>query len=387
MPMSSSITLPSPDGTSYRHVLREPVVWPVPSAPFASRVAFAAAHVVADPFADNSPGRPAVLDWEATLGFRHFLWSYGLHLAEAMDTSQRGMGLDWSTAVELVRRSAAEARSVGARIAAGVNTDHRDEVRSADDVLHAYAEQLEAIEDAGAQAILMASRDLVRVARGPDDYEHVYHELIAQASRPVILHWLGAMFDPRLEGYWGSEDVDDATEVFLRVVRDSSSRIDGVKISLLDADHERYVRSQLPSGVRLYTGDDFNFPELIRGDGTQHSDALLGIFAAIAPAASAALRALDAGDLDEYDRVLAPTLPLSRHLFGAPTYNYKTGVAFLAWVTGRQSGFSMVGGMQSARSIVHLSRLFVLADEAGLLPDPEQSVARMSRLLEVVGVA
>jgi hypothetical protein len=384
--MTVSVRIPRADRSLRHHVLRAPIDWGIPDGPIRSRVAFAAAHVVADPYGDNAPGSPPAVDWESTLAFRRHLWSHGLHLAEAMDTSQRGMGLDWPTAAELVRRSAAEARSVGGRIAAGVNTDHRKGLADLDEVVRAYQEQLEVIEGAGAQAILMASRDLVRLAGGPDDYERVYREVIEQADRPVILHWLGTAFDPLLGGYWGSEDVTVATEVFLRVVRDGAPSIDGVKISLLDADHERHVREVLPEGVRLYTGDDFNFPKLIRGDGAYHSDALLGVFAAIAPAASAALRALDDGDLARYDDILAPTLPLSRHLFGIPTYNYKTGVAFLSWVMGHQDGFAMLGGMQSARSPVHLAELFVLADEAGLLPDPELAVARLEQFLEVSGI-
>lgn len=385
--MTVAIMLPTAERTLAEHVLRDPVSWPVPDGPIRSRVAFAAAHVVADPLADNTPGSRPALDWETTLEVRRFLWAQGLHLAEAMDTSQRGMGLDWGTAAELVRRSAAEARSVGGRIAAGVNTDHTVGLDDVAGVMRAYEEQLEVVEETGAQAILMASRDLVRIASSADDYELVYCHVIGQAAQPVILHWLGPMFDRQLEGYWGSSDVASATDVFLRVVRAQSSRIDGVKISLLDADHECRVREALPEGVRLYTGDDFNYPELILGDGVHHSDALLGIFAAIAPAASAALHALDAGDVDEYRRILEPTLPLSRHLFGSPTYNYKTGVVFLAWVAGRQPGFTMVGGMQVARDAVHLATLFKLADAAGLLPDPELAVARMRRWLEVSGIA
>jgi hypothetical protein len=368
-----------------RHTLREPVQWPLPEGPPRSRVAFAAAHVVADPLEDNGPGEPATLDWEATLAFRRHLWSYGLGVAEAMDTAQRGMGLDWTAARELIRRSAAEARASGGRIAAGAGTDHTD-ASTLDEVFAAYAEQVQDVESAGAQVIVMASRQLARVGRTPEDYRQVYDRILSQMDDPVILHWLGPMFDPALAGYWGSGDLSEATAVFLGLVRDHADQVDGVKVSLLDADHEKRLRAELPSGVRLYTGDDFNYPELIKGDSTHASDALLGIFAAIAPAASAALQALDRNDEDAYDRAFAPTLPLARHIFGSPTYYYKTSIAFLAWLSGHQPGFSMVGGLQSARSLPHLVRAFMLADVAGLFPDPELAAERMTALLAVYGV-
>lgn len=380
------VRLPRPDGTLLPHRLRRPVTWSKPAAPARSRTAFAAAHVVADPFGDTSPGAPAAVDWDATLAFRHHLWSYGLGVAEAMDTAQRGMGLDWPTALELVRRTAADAATVGGRVVAGVATDHAAaELPDVDAVVAAWREQLEAVQDAGAQPVVMASRQLVRVARGPEDYAVAYGRVLAAADRPVVVHWLGPMFDPALAGYWGSPDLAVATETFLAVVRENASRIDGVKVSLLDAEHERAVRAALPDGVRLYTGDDFNYPELIRGDGVRHSHALLGAFAAIAPAAATALAALDAGDLRTYDAVLAPTLPLSRQVFAAPTRYYKAGIAFLAWVSGHQRGFTMLDGLQSARSLVHLGEVLRLADVAGLLPDPALAAARFERLLEVGG--
>lgn len=384
--MSVRLRLPGQDGTLSELTLREPTEWHRPSGPIRSRIAFAAAHVVADPMAPNGPGAPAAIDWDETLAVRRTLWGWGLQLAEAMDTSQRGMGLDWAAATELVRRSAAEARAAGGRIASGVNTDHVEDLADLDQVVRAYEEQLAIVEGAGSQAIVMASRDLVRVARSADDYLATYRRVLAQASEPVILHWLGPMFDPRLEGYWGTADVRTATDTFLAVVEENRAKVDGVKISLLDADLERDVRSRLPQGVRLYTGDDFNYPELILGDGTHHSDALLGIFSAIAPAASTALQALDAGDAARFDEVLAPTVPLSRHLFSTPTYNYKTGIAFLSWLNGQQRAFSMVGGMQSARGIVHLADTVRLADAAGLIVDPEQAASRMRALLVTWGV-
>jgi hypothetical protein len=381
------VRLPALDGTVEAFRFREPTQWSRPTGPVRSRVAFAAAHVVADPLQDNSPGAPAGVDWDSTLAFRRHLWSYGLGLAEAMDTAQRGMGLDWAATQELIRRSAAEARAVGGRIAAGAGTDHLPaDTLSLDDVAAGYEEQLAVVEQAGAQVILMASRQLARLARTPEDYRKVYDRLLGQVSQPVVLHWLGPMFDPALEGYWGSADVDGATEAFLGLVTDHAAKVDGVKVSLLDAEHEKRLRSRLPAGVRLYTGDDFNYPELIRGDGEHHSDALLGIFAAIAPAASTALQALDAGDAAAYDAAFDPTLPLARHVFGAPTYYYKTGIAFLSWLSGFQPGFSMVGGLQSARSVVHLAHTVRLADQAGLLPDPDLAARRVRSFLETSGV-
>jgi hypothetical protein len=354
-------------------------------SPASSRLAFAAAHVVADPLGDNSPGAPAVIDWEHTLEFRRHLWSLGLSVAEAMDTAQRGMGLDWKATQELIRRSAAEAPD--GRIAVGTGTDQLAPGKhSLEDVIAAYEEQLAVAEGVGAQPILMASRALCAAAESPDDYRKVYDRLLTQSSRPVILHWLGSMFDPALDGYWGSASVDAAADTVVELINDNVSKIDGIKISLLDASKEVALRNRLPEGVRLYTGDDFNYPELIRGDGERHSDALLGIFAAIAPAAAAALKALDDGDLETYEKVFAPTVPLARQIFSAPTYYYKTGIAFLAWLNGFQPGFTMVGGLQTGRSLPHLADTFRLADQAGVLTNPELAVDRFRQLLRVSGI-
>jgi hypothetical protein len=384
----STIQLPRQDGTWETHTLAEPHQWAKPAGPPTSRVAFAAAHVVADPLGDNVPGAPAAVDWDATLTFRHHLFSFGFGLAEAMDTAQRGMGLDWATTQELVRRSGAETASVGARIAAGAGTDHlAGDVDDLDSVLAGYEQQLKLVESTGAQTLVMASRHLARAAGSPDDYRKVYDRLLTQAERPVILHWLGTAFDPALEGYWGADDIPTATATLLKLITDHADKVDEVKVSLLDADHEKGLRAALPEGVRLYTGDDFHYPELIKGDGTHHADALLGIFSAIAPAASAALAALDAVDNAAYDAAFEPTLPLAHHLFSAPTSYYKTGIAFLAWLSGFQPGFTMVGGLQNARSMLHLVETFRLDDRAQLLPDPELAAARVRSLLDVAGLS
>ncbi|WP_394840213.1 dihydrodipicolinate synthase family protein [Pendulispora rubella] len=389
--MSPTITLPTAEGSLERYTLRAPRDWSIPHVPARTRIAYAAAHVVADPLADNTPGAPATIDWDATMAFRRHLWQCGLRVADAMDTSQRNMGLDWPATRELIRRSAAEARSFGpnvdALLACGAGTDHLGAGSpDLDAIVAAYLEQIAVIEDTGARVILMASRHLAACARGPGDYHRVYGALLRQLTRPVILHWLGDMFDPALRGYWGSQDLAEATESFLALVRDYASRIDGVKVSLLDREHEIRLRQRLPKGVRLYTGDDFNYPDLILGDAQGHSDALLGIFDPIAPAASVALAALDAGDTAGYAAAFEPTLPLARWLFAAPTYHYKTGIVFLAWLCGHQDAFVMVNGAHSARSILHLTEAFRRADVADLFPDPFLAASRMRALLATAGV-
>jgi hypothetical protein len=350
----------------------------------------AAAHVVADPLATADPWLQPALDWEATLAYRRHLWDLGLSVAEAMDTAQRGMGLDWAMSRELIRRSLDEARAVGAadRIACGVGTDHlASEMRfTLDEIVAAYAEQCGFVEAHGGRIILMASRALAASAASADDYAHVYERVLAQVREPVIIHWLGEMFDPALAGYWGSAELDRATETCLAILAANATKIDGIKVSLLDKDREIALRRRLPRGVRMYTGDDFNYPELIRGDEQGASDALLGIFDAIAPAAAAALAALDRGDVPEYERIFAPTVALSRHIFRAPTRFYKTGVVFLAYLNGHQPHFHMVGGQESARSIVHLADVFRLADQAGLLRDPELAMARMRLVVALAGL-
>ncbi|MER6422355.1 dihydrodipicolinate synthase family protein [Streptomyces sp. NPDC001137] len=354
-------------------------------SPFTSRTVFSAAHVVADPYADVSPDSPAAVDWDATLAFRRHLWSHGLGVAEAMDTAQRGMGLDWAGAAELIRRSAAEAKAVGGRIACGVGTDQIT-AGSLEEVRTAYEEQLALVEESGAQAILMASRALAPAANCPEDYLEVYGHLLRQASEPVILHWLGPMFDPALDGYWGSSDLDAATDTFLDVIAAHPDKVEGIKVSLLDARREIDIRRRLPQGVRCYTGDDFNYPELIAGDEKGFSHALLGIFDPLGPLAAQAVRVLDTGDVAGFRALLDPTVELSRHLFQTPTRFYKTGVVFLAWLAGHQSHFTMVGGLQSARSLPHFARAYELADGLGLFPDPKLAQERMKNLLALYGV-
>ena len=390
-----SIILPQATGGVGRYVLHGRSPARPPAGVRFNRIAYSAAHVVADPLAEVDPWVEAAVDWDATLAYRHRLWSLGLGVAEAMDTAQRGMGLDWNTSLQLIRRTLAEARSVpGARVASGCGTDHLDpaNVRSVDEVIGAYETQMEEIEALGGQLIIMASRALARVAKSPADYERVYDRLLSQAKQPVILHWLGDMFDPALAGYWGTKDLERAMETALGIINANAGKVDGIKISLLDKDKEIHMRRRLPPTVRMYTGDDFNYAELIEGDGygtspnQGQSDALLGIFDAIAPAASAALGELAAGNVERFRRILEPTVPLSRHIFKAPTRFYKTGVVFMAWLNGHQSHFTMVGGQQSARSLKHLAELFRLADAADLLENPELAVRRMTSLLATGGI-
>jgi hypothetical protein len=384
------IKLPTADRrmVSYRTRTRTPQ-WEKANGASRNRIFFSAAHVVADPLADADPWVSATLDWDATIAYRRYLWSLGLGVAEAMDTAQRGMGLDWPTALELIRRSVEAARDIpGALVFSGAGTDHLapSPKLTIDDVIRGYEEQADAIESVGGRIILMASRALVAAAKSPDDYATVYGRILRAVKEPVIIHWLGEMFDPALAGYWGAADHDAATDICLGILADHADKIDGIKISLLDKDKEIAMRRRLPAGIRMYTGDDFNYPELIAGDEQGHSDALLGIFDAIAPAASAALAALGRGSTNEYHDILAPTVPLSRHIFKTPTRFYKTGIVFLAYLNAHQRHFRMVGGQESARSLVHLAEIFRLADQAGILLDADLAAARMRSVLNVAGL-
>lgn len=380
------IRLPDASGGVREHTPRPPRPLAPVGGALTSRTVFSAAHVVADPYADTTPDGPAAVDWDATLAFRRHLWSHGLGVAEAMDTAQRGMGLDWAGAAELIRRSAAEAKAVGGRIACGVGTDQLIGPATLLTVRKAYEDQLALVEETGAQPILMASRALAAAAEGPDDYLDTYAHLLRQSAEPVILHWLGPMFDPALDGYWGSADLDKATDTFLEVIAAHPDKVDGIKVSLLDAGREIDLRRRLPEGARCYTGDDFHYPELIAGDEQGFSHALLGIFDPLGPLAAEAVRSLDTGDVKGFRELLDPTVELSRHLFETPTRFYKTGVVLLAWLAGHQDHFTMVGGLQSARSLPHLARAYELADGLGLFPDPERAESRMRSLLTVYGV-
>ncbi len=360
-----------------------------------NRIAYSAAHVVSNPLAPHEPWLDCAVDWDTTIAYRQHLWKLGLGVAEAMDTAQRGMGLDWPTSLTLIRRSIDASKDVpGAFLASGCGTDHLnlDSVSTVDEVIAAYEFQMEAIEKLGGKLIIMASRALARVAKSPADYERVYDRILSQAKQPVLLHWLGDVFDPALAGYWGNPDTDKAMDTALGIIQAHAHKVDGIKISLLDKDKEIQMRRRLPASVRMYTGDDFNYAELIAGDGQgEHevhgqSDALLGIFDAIAPAASAALAELAQGNLEKFHAILGPTVPLSRHIFKAPTRFYKTGVVFMAWLNGHQKHFTMVGGQQSTRSVIHLTELFKLADAANLLEQPDLALHRMKTMLAMHGI-
>jgi Protein of unknown function (DUF993) len=383
-----TLNLPTSGGKLASYTTRAPKKFPASKLPF-NRIAYAAAHVVADPLADREPWLDAAIDWDTTIAFRRHLWSLGLGVAEAMDTAQRGMGMDWPNSLELIRRSLDAAKDFpGALIGSGAGTDHLSSGAdvTVDDVLRAYEEQCAAVEKLDGRIILMASRALVKAARSADDYAKVYGRILDQVREPVIIHWLGEMFDPALDGYWGHKDHMKAMEVAIDVIASNPAKVDGVKISLLDKDKEIAMRRRLPQGVRMFTGDDFNYAELIAGDTQGYSDALLGIFDAIAPAASAALGAFTRGDVVSFHEILAPTVPLSRHIFKAPTRFYKTGVVFMAYLNGLQDHFTMVGGQESTRSTLHLAELFRLADAAGLLADPELASQRMKLVMATRGV-
>jgi len=387
----ATIKLPTANRSFAPYTTGEPIVLPKKgAAPTFNRIAYAAAHVVADPLADNDPWLDASVDWDKTIAFREYLWDLGLGVAEAMDTAQRGMGLDWNGAKELIRRALEAAKARGnVKIACGAGTEHLDANAkvSLDDIIRAYETQIETIEGMGGQIILMASRALARAAQRPDDYAKVYDRILSQVKQPVIIHWLGEMFDPALAGYWGNADHMAAMDTCLGILKANAKSIDGIKISLLSKEKEISMRRRLPNGIRMYTGDDFNYAELIAGDEEGYSDALLGIFDSIAPAASAGLAKLAAGDLQGFHGIMEPTVPLSRHIFKAPTRFYKTGVVFLAYLNGLQDHFLMIGGQESARSLVHLAELFRLADKARVLHDPEMAAARMTKLLSVHGLA
>lgn len=387
--MTDTLKLPDQSGAiSDYKLIGTPI--PRPSAPpVFNRIAYAAAHVVSDPLRDAAPWGSPAIDWDATMSFRHHLWSLGFKIAEAMDTAQRGMGVDWAGARELIRRSLAESRSVaGADLACGAGTDQLapENAKTLQDVIDAYETQIDFVEAEGGRAVMMASRALARVARSGEDYRAVYGNILGQTREKVVLHWLGDMFDPQLAGYWGSSSFDKALETVLAIIDDNRNKIEGIKISLLDNVKEIELRKRLPEGVLCFTGDDFNYAELIEGDGEHYSHALLGIFDAVAPSASKALAHLAKGDAETFRSVIEPTVPLSRKIFEAPTQYYKAGVVFLAWLNGHQSHFTMPAGMQSSRGIVHYADIFRLADQANVLDKPELAINRMKTLLQVYGL-
>ncbi|MEK1867419.1 MAG: dihydrodipicolinate synthase family protein [Ensifer adhaerens] len=385
----TSLTLPRQDGSLEQYRLTGTPIERPNTPPTFNRIAYAAAHVVSDPLKDLDPwGNPAI-DWDATMAFRHHLWSLGFKIAEAMDTAQRGMGLAWPGAQELIRRSLSDARQApGADLACGAGTDHLapTDARSLDDVIAAYEEQVGFVEGEGGRAIMMASRALARVAQSADDYRFVYGRILGQTRHKVVLHWLGDMFDPQLRGYWGSENFDQALDTVLSIIEANRDKVEGIKISLLENAKEVALRNRLPEGVLCFTGDDFNYAELIEGDGTKYSHALLGIFDAVAPSASKALAALAKDDLATFRGVIEPTVPLSRKIFEAPTQYYKAGVVLLAWLNGHQRHFTMPAGMQSARGVLHYADIFRLADRANVLDRPELALQRMKSLLSTLGV-
>ncbi len=383
-----TLNLPTASRTLEPLNLRPAATWPVNPQNY-NRTVFAAAHVVADPLADNDPWLTPAIDWERTIAFREHLWDLGLGVAEAMDTAQRGMGLTWQDSLELITRSVAAQKARGSGLmACGAGTDHLDLTQqlTIDDVIAAYEMQFEAIEKAGGRIIFMASRALAKIAGGPDDYARVYDHVLSQATEPVIIHWLGEMFDPALQGYWGCADHDAAMDVAVDVINRNAAKVDGVKISLLSAEKEIAMRRRLAEGVKMYTGDDFNYADLIAGDDQGYSHALLGIFDGIAPAAAAALTALGEGRMDDYRAIFEPTVPLSRHIFKAPTRFYKTGIVFLAYLNGFQDHFTMIGGQESTRSTLHLADLIRLADAAGALTDPERAAVRARTVFAARGV-
>lgn len=387
--MIHALKLPDQNGaiSDYR-LMGTPIVFPS-TPPAFNRIAYAAAHIVSDPLRDSTPWGSPAIDWDATLAFRHYLWSLGFKIAEAMDTAQRGMGIDWTGARELIRRSLAESRTVqGADLACGAGTDQLapENARTLQDIIDAYETQVDFIEAEGGRAVIMASRALARIARSAEDYRAVYDNILGQTREKVVLHWLGDMFDPQLAGYWGSASFDKAMETVLAIIDDNRDKVEGIKISLLDNAKEIELRKRLPEGVLCFTGDDFNYAELIEGDGERYSHALLGIFDAVAPAASKALVHLAKGETQAFRSTIEPTVPLSRKIFEAPTQYYKAGVVFLAWLNGHQSHFTMPAGMQSARGIVHYADIFRLADQANVLDKPDLAISRMKTMLQFYGL-
>jgi hypothetical protein len=385
--MPSIISLPQPDGSLKSYSLKAQPIAPTTLATPFNRTVYAAAHVVINPYATHDPlDASPIVDWDATMAFRDHLYSLGFKVAEAMDTAQRGMGVDWGVARELIQRSIRHARTIpGAELACGVGTDQlvANPNVNLEDVEKAYREQFAIVQAEGGVPIMMASRALASAARNADDYHKLYGRLLQDSDKPVVLHWLGEMFDPALKGYWGTSDIPTAIDTVLELIRSNATKVEGIKVSLLEAKWEIELRRRLPHGVKMYTGDDFNYSQLIAGDEQGYSHGLLGIFDPIAPVAAAALAELAKGNFQAYRDLLDPTVALSREIFRAPTRHYKAGVVFLAWLNGHQTHFSMAGGAHSSRGITHYARVFELADQCGVLSDPVLAVARMRQLLAV----
>jgi hypothetical protein len=385
--MPVNVTLPVGRGQLVRHTMNDPVSHPVDAPPPRSRMAYAAVHVVADPLHASASSGPGCVDWETTIRQRERTWQLGLGVAEAMDTAQRGMGIEWPDVQRLVRETLTAGGRQGGKTVVGITTDNLAPGRqSLDAITDAYLEQLAFVEDLGGSVVMMASRQLTASAETPDDYLKVYDAVLSSAQRPVVLHWLGAAFDPRLEGYWGAGDLDSAMSLVIDLLATHAEGIDGIKVSLLEPDREITLRMQAPASIKVFTGDDFHYVDLIEGRDGQHSHALLGAFAAIGPVARAALARLDEGDTVGYRALLEPTLPLSRLIFEAPTAYYKTGIAWLAYLQGQQDHFKMLGGLESGRSLAHLVRIFTEADGLGMLRDPDLAAQRMQAMLATHGL-
>ena len=380
-----TIKLPEINNQLIPHTLTEHIIEEPKTTKF-NRNVFAAAHVVANPLSQEDPLTTCSIDWDKTLAYRRYLSKLGLGIAEAMDTAQRGMGLDWDNALELIRLTVNEINDVP--VFSGIGTDHLDlsENIKKEDIIDAYLFQLDAIQSIGGRAVIMASRAITALNCKSKDYLDIYNNVLSHCDQPVIIHWLGDMFDPQLKGYWGQDNFEESKEVCLQVISENQEIIDGIKISLLNKNYEIQLRNLLPDKVRMYTGDDFNYPELISGDMYGYSDALLGIFDPIALAAAAALEALTLGDIDQFHKILGPTVPLSKLIFSNPTKFYKTGIVFLAWINNHQDHFVMLEGQQSSRPLIYFSSVFKLADTSGLLLDPEKAVYRMKKLLSIYGI-